>query len=86
MGTKLLEKRIEEIEMRLRALEERFEKRGKKIGLSIEEVKGQLMKPQRKLRQKEIKKAKSIIGIWKNGPADLSAHFREYLRGDRKWK
>jgi hypothetical protein len=73
-----LERRIEELEARVAALERRIPFDHEEL----EALKEELSKPVERTPE-DVAKALSIVGIGE-GPRDLSRNFRKYLRGEKR--
>ncbi|MBC7292640.1 MAG: hypothetical protein H5T84_00795 [Thermoleophilia bacterium] len=76
-----LERRIEELEARVAALERCIPVEHAEHE-ELEALKEELSKPVERTPE-EVAKALSIVGIGE-GPRDLSRNFRKYLRGEKR--
>jgi len=85
MSTELLEQKVEELDVRLRVVEEELARQKTTrpfLGFTIEEAKVLLSKPVKRTPE-VIERAMQIVGICE-GPEDLSVNLRDYLRGERR--
>jgi len=75
-----LERRVEELEARVAALERKAFERAELE--ELEALKKELSGPVERTAE-DVAKALSIVGIGE-GPCDLSRNFRKYLRGEKQ--